>query len=61
MTTRSPASGSSPPHPLPDAVRAIVRWHHERVDGLGYPDGIGGDQIPLAVRIVSVADAYGER
>lgn len=45
-------------HPLPDAVRAIVRWHHERVDGLGYPDGIGGDQIPLAVRIVSVVDAY---
>ena len=45
-------------HLLPDAVRSIVRWHHERLDGLGYPDGIGGEQIPLAVRIVSVADAY---
>ena len=45
-------------HRLPTTVRAIVRWHHERVDGLGYPDGIGGDGIPLPVRIVSVADAY---
>jgi HD-GYP domain-containing protein (c-di-GMP phosphodiesterase class II) len=45
-------------HVLADPVRAIVRWHHERVDGLGYPDGICGEQIPLAVRIVAVADAY---
>lgn len=45
-------------HLLPDTVVAIVRWHHERVDGLGYPDGIAGEQIPLAVRIVTVADAY---
>jgi HD-GYP domain-containing protein (c-di-GMP phosphodiesterase class II) len=45
-------------HPLPDSVRAIVRWHHERVDGLGYPDGLDGERIPLAVRIVSAADAY---
>jgi putative two-component system response regulator len=36
----------------------IVRWHHERLDGKGYPDGIAGDQIPLLVRIVSVADVY---
>jgi putative nucleotidyltransferase with HDIG domain len=42
-------------HPL---VRSVVRWHHERVDGRGYPDGLRGDTIPLAARIVSVADAY---
>jgi len=36
----------------------IIRWHHERLDGRGYPDGIGGDQIPLLVRVVSVADVY---
>lgn len=39
-------------------VRAAVRWHHERVDGHGYPDGLAGDAIPLAARIVAVADAY---
>ncbi|MDQ3992800.1 MAG: HD domain-containing protein [Actinomycetota bacterium] len=42
-------------HPL---VRSVVRWHHERVDGRGYPDGLRGETIPLAARIVSVADAY---
>jgi len=36
----------------------IVRHHHERVDGLGYPDGLSGDEIPLAARIIAVADAY---
>ncbi len=35
-----------------------VRHHHERVDGRGYPDGIGGDEIPLESRIIAVADAY---
>ncbi len=39
-------------------VMAIVRWHHERIDGKGYPDGLEGDQIPLAARIVAVADAF---
>jgi putative two-component system response regulator len=41
---------------LPE-VRAIVRHHHERWDGAGYPDGLAGEEIPLAARIVSVADA----
>ena len=41
---------------LPD-VRAIVRHHHERWDGAGYPDGLAGEQIPLGARIVGVADA----
>jgi response regulator RpfG family c-di-GMP phosphodiesterase len=37
---------------------AIVRSHHERIDGRGVPDGLAGDAIPLPVRIVSVADAF---
>ena len=36
----------------------VVRHHHERPDGTGYPDGLEGEQIPLAARIVAVADAY---
>ncbi len=36
----------------------LIRWHHERLDGRGYPDGIGGDAIPPLVRILSVADVY---
>jgi putative nucleotidyltransferase with HDIG domain len=36
----------------------IVRWHHERVDGSGYPDGLRGDETPPAVRIVALADTF---
>lgn len=36
----------------------IVRHHHERMDGTGYPDGLQGDEIPIEARIVAVADAY---
>jgi len=36
----------------------VVRWHHERVDGRGGPDGLRGGHIPLAARIVAIADAY---
>jgi len=35
-----------------------ARWHHERYDGRGYPDGITGENIPLEARIIAVADAY---
>lgn len=35
-----------------------ARWHHERYDGHGYPDGISGDDIPLEARIICVADCY---
>lgn len=35
-----------------------ARWHHERYDGKGYPDGISGDDIPLEARIIAIADAY---
>jgi two-component system, response regulator RpfG len=40
------------------AVLAVVRSHHERWDGSGYPDGKQGEEIPLAARIVAVADAF---
>ena len=39
-------------------VTAIVRHHHERLDGAGYPDGLVGEQIPLGARIVAVADTF---
>jgi putative nucleotidyltransferase with HDIG domain len=39
-------------------IASIVRHHHERVDGQGYPDGLWGDQIPLLSLIIAVADAY---
>jgi putative nucleotidyltransferase with HDIG domain len=39
-------------------VAKCVRHHHERVDGMGYPDGLEGDAIPLISRIIAVADAY---
>lgn len=39
-------------------VGRIVRAHHERMDGGGYPDGLVGDQIPLAARIITACDAY---
>jgi putative two-component system response regulator len=41
-----------------ERVRPIVRHHHERVDGCGYPDGLGGDDIPLLAQIVSVVDVF---
>jgi putative nucleotidyltransferase with HDIG domain len=44
--------------PVLEAVAAIVRHHHEHYDGSGYPDGLTGDAIPIAARIVAVADAY---
>lgn len=36
----------------------ICRWHHERYDGNGYPDGLKGDDIPISAQVVSVADVY---
>jgi putative two-component system response regulator len=39
-------------------LTAIVRHHHERLDGSGYPDGLRGDEIPLGARIVAVADTF---
>jgi putative two-component system response regulator len=39
-------------------VRAIVRHHHERLDGSGYPDGLRGDEIPLLAQIIGIVDVY---
>ncbi len=36
----------------------ICRWHHERYDGRGYPDGLAGEEIPIAAQIVALADVY---
>ena len=41
-----------------ELARKVARWHHENVDGSGYPDGLRGDQIPLPARIVRVADVF---
>jgi HD-GYP domain-containing protein (c-di-GMP phosphodiesterase class II) len=41
-----------------DETRPMIRHHHERFDGKGYPDGLSGEDIPLGARIVSVADAF---
>ena len=43
---------------LLDNVRIIVRHHHERWDGFGYPDGLSGENIPLLARILTVADSF---
>ncbi len=44
--------------PYMGSVAGIVRHHHERFDGTGYPDHLAGEQIPLASRMIAVADAY---
>ena len=44
--------------PLIDIAYQICRWHHERYDGSGYPDGLVGDEIPISAQIVSLADVY---
>lgn len=44
--------------PLVKYSRQICRWHHERWDGGGYPDGLKGDDIPIAAQVVSLADVY---
>jgi len=46
------------PHPSVADILPIIRNHHERFDGGGYPDGLAGHRIPLLARIVSVCDAY---
>jgi HD-GYP domain-containing protein (c-di-GMP phosphodiesterase class II) len=57
---RHPVEGArlvAPYVPSP-VVHAIIRSHHERWDGAGYPDGLRADQIPLGARIVAVVDAF---
>ncbi len=40
------------------AAQEICRWHHERWDGRGYPDGLRGDEIPISAQVVALADVY---
>ena len=42
--------------PLVRTAWEICRWHHERWDGRGYPDGLKGEEIPISAQIVSIAD-----
>ena len=44
--------------PLLQTAYSIARWHHERWDGRGYPDGLKGDEIPISAQVVSLADVY---
>lgn len=44
--------------PLMKAAKNICRWHHERYDGKGYPDGLVEDNIPIAAQVVGLADVY---
>jgi hypothetical protein len=41
-----------------ETARVIARWHHENIDGSGYPDGLKGERIPFPARVVRVADAF---
>lgn len=44
--------------PLLQTAYEIARWHHERWDGRGYPDGLKGDEIPISAQLVALADVY---
>ena len=60
LVKRHPTEGAEMVRPLESCrdLTPIIRWHHERLDGRGYPDGLAGDEIPLLVRVISVADVY---
>ena len=44
--------------PLLKTAIDICRWHHERWDGSGYPDGLCGDEIPISAQVAALADCY---
>jgi HD-GYP domain-containing protein (c-di-GMP phosphodiesterase class II) len=60
LMRRHPVTGSQIVAPLESFAEGalIVRHHHEREDGSGYPDGLSGETIPLGARVVAVADVY---
>lgn len=45
-------------YPLFDKAYELCRWHHERYDGKGYPDGLSGEEIPISAQVTSLADVY---
>ena len=60
IVRRHPVAGEQllEPYIQSQEVLSIIRFHHERWDGLGYPDGRAQAEIPLAARVVGIADAY---
>ena len=58
VQTHAEVGAAALPVAIPSCIRAVVRSHHERWDGRGYPDGICTTAIPLEARIVAVADAF---
>ena len=57
-STLEAVSGKYPNNDFISMGIKIARWHHERWDGAGYPDGLAGEEIPLCARIMAVADVY---
>src|SRR5918911_1277312 len=58
---RHPAAGYeilAPLHNTDATIPVVAKYHHERIDGRGYPDGLKGDEIPPAARIVNLADSF---
>ena len=56
---RHPGDGAAMANGVGDpAIAAMIRHHHERLDGKGYPDGLAGEEIPLGARIIAVADTF---
>jgi len=43
---------------FPWDIKPIIRWHHEKYDGTGYPDRLRGDEIPLAAQVICIVDVY---
>jgi putative nucleotidyltransferase with HDIG domain len=60
LIKKHPSIGASIIEPLSfmDREQAIIRHHHERLDGTGYPDGIGADEIDTLTRIITIVDSY---
>lgn len=60
LVQRHPVIGFDVLQPLRSfrAALPVIRWHHERPNGRGYPDGIGGAELPLLVRLVALADVF---
>lgn len=55
LLSKMPQHGNAP---LIKTAKEICRWHHERYDGGGYPDGLKGDEIPVSAQVVALADVY---